>query len=68
MGMGGVSAGELLIVLVIIAMIFGTGRLRTIGSDLGHAIRSFRQSIQSPGRTGAESDRTASAIDRPKEH
>lgn len=33
---------ELLIVLVIVALIFGTKRLKSIGSDLGSAIKGFR--------------------------
>jgi sec-independent protein translocase protein TatA len=42
MGLGGISIGELLIVLVIVVLIFGTKRLKSIGSDLGSAIKSFR--------------------------
>jgi sec-independent protein translocase protein TatA len=36
---------ELLIVLLIVALLFGTRRLRTIGTDLGTAIRGFRRSM-----------------------
>lgn len=35
MGVGGISIGSLLIVLVIVMLLFGTKRLRNIGSDLG---------------------------------
>ena len=52
MGLGGISIWELLIVLAIVVLIFGTKRLKSIGSDLGSAIKSFR---------GAMSD------DKPKE-
>jgi sec-independent protein translocase protein TatA len=45
MGLSGVSMSELLIVLLIVALLFGTKRLRTIGSDLGTAIRGFRRSV-----------------------
>lgn len=35
---------ELLIVLVIVALIFGTKKLRNIGSDLGGAVKGFKDS------------------------
>ena len=37
---------ELLVVLVIVALLFGTKKLRTIGSDLGNAIKGFRGAIK----------------------
>lgn len=45
MGLGGISIWQLLIVLAIVVMLFGTKRLRTLGSDLGEAIKGFRKSI-----------------------
>jgi sec-independent protein translocase protein TatA len=45
MGLGGISMWELLIVLLIVVLIFGTKRLKTIGSDLGGAIKGFRRSM-----------------------
>jgi sec-independent protein translocase protein TatA len=38
----GFGVTELLIVLVIVALLFGTKKLRHIGGDLGNAIKSFR--------------------------
>ena len=37
---------QLLIVLAIVVMVFGTKRLSTLGADLGSAIRGFRKSMQ----------------------
>ncbi len=42
----GISVWQLLIVLAIVVVLFGTKRLRNIGSDLGGAIKSFRQSVK----------------------
>ncbi len=42
MGFGGISIWQLLIVLVIVLLLFGTKRLRNLGSDLGNAIKGFR--------------------------
>ncbi|MEJ6774030.1 MAG: Sec-independent protein translocase subunit TatA [Porticoccaceae bacterium] len=36
---------ELLIILVIVALIFGTKKLRNIGSDLGGAVKGFKDSV-----------------------
>ncbi|MBQ0712388.1 MAG: Sec-independent protein translocase subunit TatA, partial [Porticoccus sp.] len=35
---------ELLIILVIVALIFGTKKLRNIGSDIGGAVKGFKES------------------------
>ncbi len=37
---------ELFIVLIIVALLFGTKKLRSLGSDLGSAIKSFRGAIK----------------------
>ncbi|QIB64365.1 twin-arginine translocase TatA/TatE family subunit [Kineobactrum salinum] len=46
MGIGGISIWQLLIILAIVIMLFGTKRLRTLGSDLGSAVKGFRKSIK----------------------
>jgi sec-independent protein translocase protein TatA len=51
MGFGGVSIWQLLIILVIVVLLFGTKRLRNIGNDLGSAIRGFRSSIKDSDET-----------------
>lgn len=44
--MGGLSIWHWLIVLVIVALVFGTKRLRNIGEDVGSAIKGFRKGMQ----------------------
>jgi len=39
------SVPQLLIILVIVALIFGTKRLKEVGGDLGHAVKSFRKAM-----------------------
>ncbi len=46
MGFGGISIWQLLIVLLIVVLLFGTKKLRNIGTDLGGAIKSFRKSMK----------------------
>lgn len=45
---------ELLIILVIVALIFGTKKLRNIGSDLGGAVKGFKDSVSSDTETSIE--------------
>jgi sec-independent protein translocase protein TatA len=46
---------ELIIVLLIIVVIFGAGRISEIGGALGKSIREFRSATQSPEESGAAS-------------
>jgi len=43
--MAGISMPQLLIILLIILVLFGTKRLRSIGSDLGSALKGFRKGL-----------------------
>ncbi len=45
MGFSGIGIWQLLIVLVIVLLLFGTKRLKNIGSDLGGAIKGFKKSM-----------------------
>jgi len=55
MGLGGISIWQLLIVLVIVALIFGTKKLRGIGGDLGGAVKGFKKAINDDTADNAES-------------
>ncbi|OOZ36333.1 Sec-independent protein translocase subunit TatA [Solemya velesiana gill symbiont] len=46
MGIGGISIWQLLIVLVIVLLLFGTKRLKNIGSDLGNAVKGFKGAVK----------------------
>jgi sec-independent protein translocase protein TatA len=62
MGIGGISIWQLLIILAIVVMLFGTKRLRTIGSDLGSAVKGFKKSI---GDDDEEARKTAAEEEAP---
>ncbi|MCB1869223.1 MAG: Sec-independent protein translocase subunit TatA [Gammaproteobacteria bacterium] len=53
MGIGGISIWQLLIVLVIVLLLFGTKRLKNIGSDLGNAVKGFKGAM----KEGDEADK-----------
>ena len=50
----GISVWQLLIVLLIVLLLFGTKRLRSIGKDLGGAMKGFREAVREPGQDDAD--------------
>jgi sec-independent protein translocase protein TatA len=46
MGLGGVNLTQLLIILVIVVLVFGTKKLKNIGSDLGGALKGFKSAMK----------------------
>ena len=46
MGLGGISIWQLLIVLVIVLLLFGTKKLKGMGGDLGSAVKGFRKAMK----------------------
>ena len=63
MGIGGISVWQLLIVLAIVIMLFGTKRLRTLGSDLGSAVKGFRKSMSDDDAAAANEAKEATDAD-----
>ncbi len=57
MGFGNISIWQLLIVLLIVVVIFGTKKLRSMGSDMGGAVKSFRKAMNE-----SEEDLTPGAL------
>lgn len=46
--MFGLGFGELMIILLIVFVFFGVGKLGDVGGDLGRAIRNFRKAVNEP--------------------
>ena len=46
MGVGGIGIWQLLIILLIVVMLFGTKKIRNIGSDLGGALKGFKNAVK----------------------
>jgi sec-independent protein translocase protein TatA len=62
--LSGISWPQLLIVLVIVLAIFGTKRFRTLGSDLGNAVKGFRSAMSDAEQAKEElSDKSAKDAD-----
>jgi len=61
MGFGGISIWQLLIVLVIVVLIFGTKKLRGMGGDLGSAVKSFKKAVIEEPKDGEAKDEVDNA-------
>ena len=46
MGFGGISIWQLLIILLVVLVLFGSKKLRSIGSDLGQGIKGFKKGLE----------------------
>ena len=57
----GPSIWQLIIVLVIVLLLFGTKKLKNIGGDLGGAIKSFRGAMKTGSDKTAEADKLEDA-------
>jgi len=56
----GISPWQLLVVLAIVVLIFGTKKLRNMGSDVGGAVKNFKKSMKDEEDTNqSDSDDTA---------
>lgn len=51
---------ELMIVLLIVALLFGTKKLRTIGGDFGNAVKGFRSAMKDSEAENIEHQQTSS--------
>ncbi len=54
MGIGGISMWQLLILLVIVVLVFGTKKLRNMGGDLGAAVKGFRKGMEDDKNADSE--------------
>jgi sec-independent protein translocase protein TatA len=54
MGIGGISIWKFLIILLIVIMLFGTKRLKGLGSDIGDTIKGFRKSMENDDKSAID--------------
>jgi len=60
--MGSFSIGHWLIVLVVVLVLFGTRKLRTAGSDLGGAFKSFKDAVREEEKSPIIEEQTVSPV------
>jgi len=59
----GISPTQLIIVLVIVALVFGTKKLRNMGGDIGGAVKGFKQAMNGKDSTPLVSQDNAEVFD-----
>jgi len=62
MGFGGISIWQLLIVLAIVVLLFGTKRLKGIGGDLGNAVKGFKKAMDTDEKPKEEEEKPQQKI------
>lgn len=74
MGIGGISIWQLLIIALIIVLLFGTKKLRTLGTDLGGALKGFKNAMKEdeadkdPEQLGDQRDEAGNTTSTRTEH
>jgi sec-independent protein translocase protein TatA len=63
MGLGGISVWQLLIVIVIVVLIFGTKKLKNMGGDIGGAVKNFKSAMGVEEKPDAEDGDASEEID-----
>jgi sec-independent protein translocase protein TatA len=56
MGLGGISIWQLLIILLIIVLVFGTKKLKGMGGDLGSAVKGFKDAMSDDKAKSLDTD------------
>ncbi len=59
----GIGIKELLVILVIVIVVFGTKKLRNIGTDLGGAIKNFRSAVKEGEVDGKPAEKEADTLE-----
>lgn len=66
--MGGISIWQLLIIALIVVLLFGTKKLRSLGGDLGGAVKGFKNAMhneeEKPSLEDSSTDTTAKTEDK----
>lgn len=68
--MGGISIWQLLIIAAIVILLFGTKKLRNLGSDLGSAVKGFKSAVSDDDKASEKEEQasiTDSSVDKKTE-
>ncbi len=53
-GIGGLGPWELIIVLAIVLVVFGAGKLPRVGSAMGESIKNFKKALKEPSSPSSD--------------
>ena len=63
MGLGGIGVWQLLIILLIVFMLFGTKKLRSLGTDLGGALKGFKTAMKDEDAEKDDAEQDEAVVD-----
>lgn len=61
----GISVWQVLIVLAIVILLFGTSKLKNVGSDLGSALKGFKKAVSEEEKDTVKEDADFEPLDKP---
>ncbi|RXS41582.1 Sec-independent protein translocase subunit TatA [Idiomarina sp. 29L] len=64
----GISPWQLIILLVIVVLLFGTKRLRNMGSDLGNAVKGFKKSMNDDADNKDDKEKKKESLQDKEQH
>ncbi|ATZ73437.1 twin-arginine translocase subunit TatA [Idiomarina sp. X4] len=64
----GISPWQLIILLVIVVLLFGTKRLRNMGSDLGNAVKGFKKSMNDEADNKDDKEKKKESLQDKEQH
>ncbi|MDR0806226.1 MAG: twin-arginine translocase subunit TatE [Enterobacteriaceae bacterium] len=64
--MAGISITKLLIIAALIVLLFGTNKLRTLGGDLGAAIKGFKKAMDNDTTSSSNADSHTQQVEEKK--
>jgi sec-independent protein translocase protein TatA len=64
----GISPWQLIILLVIVVLLFGTKRLRNMGSDLGNAVKGFKKSMNDEADNKNDKEKKKESLQDKEQH
>ncbi|MFW8591662.1 twin-arginine translocase TatA/TatE family subunit [Glaciecola sp. 2405UD65-10] len=65
--MMGMSGWQILVILVLVVLLFGTSKLRNVGSDLGSALKGFKKSMSDDDEK-PKTDADFEPLDKPEQN
>lgn len=70
MGLGGIGFWPIVLILVVVVLVFGTSKLKNVGSDLGSALKGFKKSMREDDdvSTTKQGDADFDSLEKPEQN
>lgn len=61
----GISVWQILILLLVVILLFGTSKLRNVGTDLGSALKGFKKAVKEDETDASKQDADFESLEKP---